>query len=242
MIICSDLDGTILVNKSVDIEIANKIKQYRKKNNYFVIVTGRGKGVFEKAMNDYNIDFFDYVILSNGGCICDSNLKEIKYTAFSSVEVINILEKLSLYKDEFRKYIINTKDESIDMKYQYNLSQGNKFVISIAIQFYNENVTKKVFQNLKAMMGTKYNLFINKDCIDILPKNVSKDTAIVHLLNLLKLSENDLYVIGDGKNDISMLKKFKNSFTFSYCDKDVLKSSKYIVESYMDFFNKIEDM
>ena len=65
MIICSDLDGTILVNKSVDIEIANKIKQYRKKNNYFVIVTGRGKGVFEKAINDYNIDFFDYVILSN---------------------------------------------------------------------------------------------------------------------------------------------------------------------------------
>ena len=208
MIICSDLDGTILVNKSVDIEIANKIKQYRKKNNYFVIVTGRGKGVFEKAINDYNIDFFDYVILSNGGCICDSNLKEIKYTAFSSIEVINILEKLSLYKDEFRKYIINTKDESIDMKYQYNLSQGNKFVISIAIQFYNENVTKKVFQNLKAMMGTKYNLFIIKIVL-ISCQKISKDIAIVHLLNLLKLSENDLYVIGDGKNDISMLKNLK---------------------------------
>ena len=41
------------------------------------------------------------------------------------------------------------------MKYQYNLSQGNKFVISIAIQFYNENVTKKGFPKFKSNDGYK---------------------------------------------------------------------------------------
>ena len=214
MIICSDLDGTLLVNKNINTQVINEIKEFREKENLFVIVTGRGKGIFETVVNEYKINFYDYVILSNGGCICDSHLRIIEYKSFSKNDIIEILGCLSIYKDKFRKYVVNFKNESISIKGQDKINHINNDVISIALQFYDKTITKKIFEELRVLIGAKHGLFINRDCIDILPKNVSKDNAILYLLDLLKLSENELYVIGDGKNDISMLEKFNNSFRF----------------------------
>ena len=42
--------------------------------------------------------------------------------------------------------------------------------------------------------------------LDIIPKNVSKDTALKFLSNYLKINHNEILAVGDNLNDLSLVK------------------------------------
>ena len=56
------------------------------------------------------------------------------------------------------------------------------------------------------------------------------------------LNGNDLYTIGDGENDICMLKISENSYTFDTSVDSVKDSAKYIFHTIDEILNEINQI
>ena len=66
--------------------------------------------------------------------------------------------------------------------------------------------------------------------LDITPKNCSKGIAIKTLDQYLPVNYEDIYVIGDSYNDISMFEAAKTSFSFHRSDDIVKEKATHLVD------------
>jgi hydroxymethylpyrimidine pyrophosphatase-like HAD family hydrolase len=67
--------------------------------------------------------------------------------------------------------------------------------------------------------------------IEIMPKGITKGCASLYLAKYLKIGNDNVLVIGDEKNDISMLKSFKNSVTLLSSKDVVRKAAKIVIDA-----------
>ena len=71
--------------------------------------------------------------------------------------------------------------------------------------------------------------------LEITAKNVNKAEAILKYCQINNVPKEDVFVIGDSGNDISMFKAFsENSFCMSHSQESVKKYAKYTVETIAD--------
>jgi len=74
--------------------------------------------------------------------------------------------------------------------------------------------------------------------IEITPKGVSKAQGINFYLDYLGISKDNISVIGDNGNDISMFENFKqNSYCMDHADEHVKKHAKHIIKRFADLEN-----
>lgn len=72
-------------------------------------------------------------------------------------------------------------------------------------------------------------------CIEITNKDINKGAAIRKYCDLNNIKKDDVYVVGDSGNDISMFKEFnEHSFAMSHAPKSVKKYAKYSLDKYED--------
>ena len=71
-------------------------------------------------------------------------------------------------------------------------------------------VVEDIYQQL--LKNISFNIERNNQYIDILPKGVSKKNAIKELIARCLSKEDDLYVVGDSYNDLSMFEINKHNF------------------------------
>jgi Cof subfamily protein (haloacid dehalogenase superfamily) len=69
------------------------------------------------------------------------------------------------------------------------------------------------------------------DCIDFMPRNVSKGAALQVLINHLGLQPEEIACIGDSYNDISMFQLTPHSFVMEIADPEVKKYATHTVSS-----------
>ena len=69
--------------------------------------------------------------------------------------------------------------------------------------------------------------------IDIVSKKAGKENAIKKLLEILNLEKDKALTIGDGRNDIAMIKEY-NGYSMETAEIDVKKSSSKIFKSVSD--------
>lgn len=99
-------------------------------------------------------------------------------------------------------------------------------------------VVENIYQQL--LKNTSFNIERNNQYIDILPKGVSKKNAIKELLNVGHLKEDDLYVIGDSYNDLSMFEINNHNFIIDKRIEALNKKATYIVDSISDCLKIID--
>ena len=72
-------------------------------------------------------------------------------------------------------------------------------------------------------------------CIETTYRNINKGEAIKKYCELNHLKKEDIYVVGDSGNDITMFKEFhEHSFAMSHAPKSVKKYAKYSLDKYED--------
>ncbi|MDU6247899.1 MAG: HAD hydrolase family protein, partial [Paeniclostridium sordellii] len=108
--------------------------------------------------------------------------------------------------------------------------------IDIKDECINKANDKKV--DIEKKFSEKVSVYRNLSFIDIVPKNTSKGEGINKVLNKFGVKEDNVFVIGDSWNDLSMFEKYKNSYTFSYSEESLKVHAKNIVDN---FYDCIED-
>lgn len=225
-LLVSDYDGTIHDQDSIKDTYKNvdAIKRFKDDGNLFSIATARIFPSIKAQTEKFNIPY-DYLICCDGGCIFDKNDKLIYSNPIDENQLLIII-----------KYL-----ESLDYLKEYRLlnSYGKNTIKTNDVhQIYVQVYFKNTLDILKIQKELSPLLHYGILHISYFFKKTYKSQGIEFIANLEQISDNNIYTIGNGNNDIDMLKNYTGSrVPYSY-PKLVLE--RIPKNSIPRFINKIE--
>lgn len=219
-----DLDDTLLDNeKNISNENIEAIKYVKEKGGLVCIASGRSIEATKKYHKIAGAS--RYIIYSNGAGIFDCDANEKLFSADIEKEICFKLYNYSLENDigiridtPYGRFISHEK-YALKLDIVFDLKEGENIIInndvlqisflseeeekrSKVIDFINNNIPKTIKIENIFKTGYSEEFF----AINIVNTNVSKGNAIYGLCKFLKIDINDVIAIGDGINDISMIK------------------------------------
>ena len=255
-IFISDVDGTTLKRKEKDfsIETKNAFKSIIDSNNLLIIASGRTYQDLYKLFNHNDNIIY---IAENGNLIVDKgkiiytnkfeykiardlirhlwNLKYFDYILVSTpLKAYYIDQKGDVYID----YIIEKVKSNLSIESFIDYIEGDIIKISIC----KKEITPKYYELYKSFSNLFPNIEVfdaNNNWIDLSPRDGNKGEAVKFILKNYNFKYENLYIFGDGENDISMLRLTKNSYCPISSLEIVKKNSTYV---YSDFSKVIESL
>lgn len=230
-IVFTDLDGTLLNDKSIisDIDLRT-LKQLKQNNIISVVATGRNLFSTKKVLND-NLPI-DYLIYSTGVAITNFRTKELiksyKFSVKNTVEIVNFLlsQKLNFFMHfpvpENHNFIYNYVQKDSDFKERFEIYSD----FSAPLKNLDDKISASQFVIVLPYDLKKYNFLVNElnkkfSCISIIratsplnnkhiwleiyPSKVNKGYAAQKLSGILGVSANNIVAIGNDYNDEAML-------------------------------------
>lgn len=258
-LLASDVDGTLYVNDGIHEKSIEYIKKFRENGHAFLLCTGRNFGGVKHLVKDYNIEADGY-ILCNGAVVLDKNL-EVIYSKDIEDEIIKKVFEDSKDKESFNFYFADSENlyivdgyfnnpvlEIDGMEEQWNVTRitedefySNKYsanIIGLEIRDKDIQKTQEKISDIENKLGDSLSIYRNKYFIDIVPKDISKAEGISRVLENYGVHEDDVFVIGDSWNDLSMFERFnKNSYTFSYAEEELKQHASNVID---EFHNCLE--
>ncbi|SKA97241.1 hypothetical protein SAMN05443428_12427 [Caloramator quimbayensis] len=222
-LLVSDLDGTLLdSNKNISKENIDAISHFVENGGLFAVATGRTEMNLFPYIKNLNINC--PCILYNGSVIYDiESRKFVKCSFIKNQYIINPLKKvLEKYKNicvqiftEGKMYIVSG-DTYMD---PYVISEKQPFEFA-DIENIKDKPFIKIILNGEHDVLKEVNSLIEKEVpkniieavfsqsfyLEILPCNVSKGSALIELIDILKIDKKRVIAIGDYCNDIEMIK------------------------------------
>ena len=253
-LLAADIDGTLVINGNIKNESIDHIKKFKDKGHAFILCTGRDFANTEYIFNEYNVDV-DALVLCNGALILDRDLKEMKKSSINSDVVKDIYREIQgdnsynfAIVDGYKTYAVGEFKLFDNFTYKAESISEEEFLIKdhdvklISINISDRNCESA--EELKDIINEKYKDYViayrNQYFIDIAPVGCSKAYGISQLINNLDVNDDDdVFVIGDSWNDLSMFESYKNSYTFNHAEDELKKHTKMVIK---EFHNCLEDI
>lgn len=252
-IIFSDVDGTLYNDFNILDETKKDISFAQKNMADFNICTENP--VFERMLNVSNEVNANYLIASSGSQIYDlKQNKIIKTWPMSFENLKKILDFIKnedvqmLFWDNENYYFTNEnyyRNNEIILHHFLNIDSINKNakkynneeIMPLKIEIYGQKdllKRKEVNERLLVKLKTLDNISIFSvgSHLEILFKNITKASAISWMANnIYSCSINDVMAIGDGNNDLDMLKLVGFSYAMANANQEVLKIAKFFTSA-----------
>lgn len=231
-IVFSDYDGTIYITEQDMEKNIKLIEEYRRLGGKFVIVTGRSKTSVNGVIEKYNLPY-DYVIANNGAIIFDADGNKIYEQTINvdiSSKIINYLKS----KENIQIYYYDEED-----KVEYR----NQELLKIRVRTSEIETTKHIENEINSLFGenviahaafpSMYYDYIKDSLIEIVSIKAGKEKGIKQLLEILNMASEQAVTIGDGRNDIAMIKQY-NGFSMESAEDEVKEVATKIFKSVGD--------
>lgn len=241
-IVFSDYDGTIYITEEDMTRNVNAIKEYRSLGGKFVIITGRSTVSINKVIKKYDISY-DYIISNNGAVIFNSDMVKIYEQPISKEVSSKILEYLKL-KENKQNIEISLYDENDKVQdYEKELLKIRVKTSDYKLAQNIENDINNIFKNdVKAHSAFPSMYYDDQNfvVVDIVSKNAGKEKAIKRLLEILEIEKEQVVTIGDGRNDIDMIKEYKG-YSMETAEEEVKKSASKIFKTVADILEELQE-
>lgn len=225
-IIVSDFDNTLFntdINKNVE-----AIKRFVKNGNLFIIATGRPITYLNDDIASLDIPA-EYYICNDGSIIFDKYLN-VLYRKDIEPQVVepifNMLKEdnniIEVFVDTSHGFISNTN------------GCANGIVARPFDKIKSNIILSKIVNKYPSVHG-----YISTNWININDATVSKSEAIKYLVETYNYKKEDIYTIGDGTNDLSMIQDF-NGYTLPSGNEDVKSKTNNIVKSVYELIEILE--
>ena len=220
-----------------NVQIAARLEKVLKRNVDMIGCNGAlirldGKLVKEESFNNEHLkSLIDYI-----------------YGKYSLAGFLLMSDKYSLVMDTKRtKFIMKSlywlyrltqgkRADAIKINgkiFQDEVDHGNvhKLMLFIGIKKSKKELAKEINKELREKYAGEFECAWSDEVIEISPAGSHKASALLEYLEMQKMSKDDIYVIGDSGNDISMFNEFHdNSFCMKHASNTVKKYAKHIVE------------
>lgn len=234
-IFATDFDNTLLINNSITQKDIHSIKNFRKENNLFGIVTGRSLGSILVELAHFDIPY-DFIVGINGGFAIDNLGNRLfdnyinKQTIYEIIDYFEDLKPLS--------YLIHNGHDiaRVVMQEDFEIGQRQKGktleeILSKEVAgFFTHYKTQQEAHQAALQLNNKFDdihAHININYVDITAKGIDKAKGM-SLISKHYMIEN-VWVMGDAQNDMSMIKAF-NSFAIEHAYEDLKKEADYVVK------------
>lgn len=260
-LIASDLDGTIIDNNnqisSYDLEAINKLNH---SNVNFAVCTGKTYSMTKNLCKDLKATYGIFgngtqiINLKTGEEIVRNNITNIQ--AKKCINIANennlhchiytddkIISQKSLKYIAYRNYQLykeNVKFEIVDSLKEY-IEQESPSILKLVISSTKDlgKVRQDILslENLEAIQIKKYDRYKDKiideeyEYLDIVPKNITKYSALKQLGNYLNISNQEVMAVGDNMNDIEMIENAGIGVAIGGSYEDVINKAKYVTKN-----------
>ncbi len=245
-VLASDIDGTLFVNEKIHDIDKESILKLKNENYLFGVSTGRSYNGVKFIKEEYGIDI-DFYVLLNGALVLDKNknILEHKVIPYDIIKKIytkyNYCDLLGLDGTDHTSILIGENKLTWDNIRNGNIDEAKNHDYSLISMDFSSIPLDKVdliSEEINKEFGEVVVSYRNSTFIDVVPKGCSKGTGLNIIINKLKLNRDNIYVIGDSFNDISMFKETKNSFTFNRAEERLKPHAKFIVDSVSECIEK----
>ena len=231
-ILISDYDGTFYQN---DIDIKkniNKVNEFRTLDNPFVLATGRSYVDLKQKIDKYEIPY-DYLILNHGALLLSKDLEILKVFTLDKDLVDSILEYAN-NKDICDVILISTFDKNV---------KDTSNIVKIMLKLYSydkalevKNYIDKSYTNIKSYFISEDNHYL----VEIVSINASKSLMIEKILDKEKIVKKNVYTIGDGINDIDMIRDYNGYRVRNSC-KELVFVTDRVIDNVSDLISRISN-
>lgn len=247
-----DIDGTTLNDdEKITEKTKNAIHECRKKGIRIIIASGRSTNATLKLQEEFNTS--PYLISSNGAAAFDVVQKqEILSNEMEKDGVLKLLGyaqknnyKISLqygqevalneafYEDE--KKMVKDNNELIEIINTKKIIQcvmcNRNFEKMYEIEKFVQGISNVKIVNKSKRMSNPDLLPSKSYYCDITSVNSTKGNAVDVVSKYLGLKKNEIVVIGDGENDISMFKVTPNSIAMGNAVDDIKKEANFVTDT-----------
>ena len=223
----TDYDGTFKTSDKVLKRNIDSALEYMSKDNVFGISTGRSYESICSEKEKY--DFcFDYLSCLNANTIFDKDLS-LLYRNCIENDFSEVIFSFRNYID----YAVGRDSYSMIDKYD---------VVEYVIRFHNEE-GRKLFLNY-INSGSMYTYYTdNRDrlTVHVFSKKNDKSYVCDYISSTENIDKSNIYTIGDGNNDIEMIKKF-NGYAMSSAPEIVKASSLGVYDNFYEFVDNIDNV
>lgn len=225
-----DLDGTLLNSKEeIPKNIIEKIGLI-KKHIPVSIISGR---IFSSVVDYSKLLGLNSLQISDNGAIIFDPMNNNKIIFSKSLNAVVAESVFKLLDNNNFEYFASANGQTMDH------SMKNKPIdnVNIITCFYDD--VKKFIKDNKIIETNKTTLIhssgsMGEEYISFMPIDVHKGVAVNEYSKILKINKSDIFAIGDGMNDIEMLKESGVSVAMGNSVKEVFDVSKYSTGKYTD--------
>lgn len=223
-LLVSDYDGTYK-NSTSNINDNNyEVKQLMIYDDLFMLSTGRNYEEFYEELKKYSI-VANYFSFSDGNVLMDKDMRVLSYNGIPE----------DFYKafKEFYNYF-----ESVELINAYG-EVDTTDIVEYRIRYRNQDA-KELFKKYLIEHGIFSYHHSGDDpmVIHIYNPYTNKVTNIEQIVFIKSLDRRDVYTIGDGYNDLEMIKKY-NGYSVPTANEDIKYVAKGIYDSVGEFAHDI---
>ena len=223
-ILISDYDGTFYQS---DID---KVTEFRALGNLFVLATGRSYVDLKQEIDKYKIPY-DYLILNHGALLLSKDLEIIKIFTLDKVLVNSILEYAN-NKDIYDVILIDAFKKRVD---------DTSNIVKLMLKLYSydkalevKKYIDKSYTNIKSYLVKDENHYL----VEFISSKASKSLMIEKILDKEKIVKKNVYTIGDGINDIDMIKKY-NGYRVKNSCKELISVTDKVIDNVSDLISRL---
>ncbi len=232
-ILISDYDGTFYQNY-IDIKKnIDKVNEFRTLDNLFVLATGRSYVDLKQKIDKYEIPY-DYLILNHGALLLSKDLEIIKVFTLDKELVDSILEYVSDNKDICDVILISTFDKNVT-------DTSNIVKIMLKLCSYDKalkvkNYIDDRYTNIRGYLVRDEEHYL----VEIVSSEASKSLMIDKILDKEKIIKKNVYTIGDGINDIDMIRDYNGYRVRNSC-KELVSVTDRVIDNVSDLISRISN-
>ena len=222
ILICTDLDGTLLNSeKKISEQNREAIEYFKSEGGMFTFITGRmpSTSVYVYETIQPNVPFG----CINGGGLFDHKKQEYLWAAELPVEALELVEsvdrnlpgvgiqintKQAIYFSKYNAAMLQFLKRTGVPNLQRHYREVEEPLAKVVFSEENETVLFQLMELLHSHPLAEQFDFIRSErhLYEILPKGISKGTAVKKLAEFLGADPKKVIAIGDYDNDVSMLK------------------------------------
>lgn len=249
----TDLDGTLLKignNLSAGVSERN-IKAVKKLLDHhitFSVATARSS-TYQPELEQLLGLYIDYIGSNGGEIVFDHSLDQCDGISYSVLEEVhhhmheqNCIHNMiyqdfngSAYIEDNDRFPFRDREEISHFEsFHTTFPDFNRPDIPDKVLHFGVFCPPEAIPELTSYFSKKYpDLCVFRSDVDFLtfmPKGISKGAGVLKLAQKLQISTDNIAVIGDNENDISMFEVTKYSFAMSHASEDVKAHAKYVVD------------
>jgi hypothetical protein len=244
----TDLDDTLFdTSKIISSRIREDIKKASDKGQRVILCSGRPFSTMRPLIEDLELGYKgNYVVSFNGGLILEANTgktlfkKEIPNDLCR--KVMKICQSLNIHSQFYDEEGVLTPDKGPEIKHYAKLSKGTyKFDPDLSDNFTGTSPKIEIIDlnshskldHVKEIITDKFGdsvdlFFSNPYYLEVMPKGVSKGSAVKYLSKFLGIAIENTVAVGDSDNDLSMIKAAGVGCAMANAIDSVKKAADYI--------------